>query len=192
MCQYVRATYDITTDDSLVLFVSRIVHSLADNDYAVERIPYELVDLVVVSLRSMEEHKHLVTNWTALLRILGKDAVALDEEDRRFDAIKQRVVLRMLVRAADLEARETAQGGFATTLMDPDVVAARSESIESMEPAKKKKKVSASSSHEELTLALAKSLPDLIAAFNGETSVMRDLTLLPRYIRKCTDCALLS
>jgi cohesin complex subunit SA-1/2 len=170
-----------------VYVANRVGHCLADSeDIPIEHMQIELTDLVVSSLRAMPEHKSLVTNWPAMLRAIhgaGSKQSLGDKNERRKEASKKRVLLRMLVCAAELEVNGAADDDSLPNNVDPDLLAARKSAQLEAEQPKKKRKVE--SSKEEFTLALVKALPDLLIAYKEETSVLQSLTTLPRYFRKC-------
>jgi len=179
----------------------RTSHQLSDSDIPLEFVRFHLVDYVVHSLRDMEDYKYLVTDWSALLRALeseepsvkrkGRRAESQEsddendpnvEEHNRHEAMKQRVVLRMLTCAVELEVAATSNGSFLENDIDPDLLHVLRDQQQSLGVTKPKKaKVS---SHEKLTVALLGALPDLLETFKGETSVLRDLTRVPKYFRK--------
>jgi cohesin complex subunit SA-1/2 len=132
----------------------------------------------------MPEYKHLICNWAAMLRALQGDErrKSISKGDQRQDTVKQRVLLRMFVTAVTLEVTDAVTDY--KTIVDPDLVDARQAEYESLQTTKKKPTKN-SSSHEELTLALLRALPDLLISFKSETSVLQSLTTLPQYFRKC-------
>jgi hypothetical protein len=97
------------------------------------------------------------------------------EEDRKLVSVKQRVVLKMLVCAAEMEVLKSDEGSFMTPCLDPDLVTARKSSNDSMEVTRKKGKKARvdESSLEILSDVLLESLPDLMKGFKGETSIIR-------------------
>lgn len=148
----------------------RIAHNLSDSEIPVEHVRYELTDFVVMSLRASPEHKSLVCNWSTLMMAMQIDnSVPNDDEAARALAVRQRVLLRFVVYAAKMEVTE------ATSLfqIDADLVSAMTQHSS--------KKSKTTTSHEELTLALLKALPDLLALYKGETAVLKGLTSLPQY-----------
>jgi cohesin complex subunit SA-1/2 len=170
-------------------FFHRVAHTLSDSDIPLQNIHYELVDLIVLSLRDMPEHKHLVCNWAAMLRALQGDEQnrrkSISKGDQRQDTVKQRVLLRMLVTAVTLEVTDAVT--VDETIVDPDLIDARQaerKSLQATSTKTKKPTIKSSTSHEELTLALLRALPDLLVSFKSETSVLQSLTTLPQYFRK--------
>jgi hypothetical protein len=162
---------------------SRIAHNLADGEIPVEQVRYELADLIVASLRTSPEHKALICNWSAMMSALDSNSKLDDEDeddddllsDSRLDAVKQRVLLRLIVCAAEMEVSALSGDGHANE--DPDLV----EIHKSTQAGPKKK---TESSHEELTLALLGALPSLLVSYKSETPVLESLTGLPQYFRK--------
>ena len=97
----------------------------------------------------------------------------------------------MLVAAVKLEVAEAEAVTDCKEIVDPDLVDARQAEHESLQTTSNKKpKKNSSSSHEELTLALLRALPDLLMSFKSETPVMQSLTTLPQYFRKCEQICL--
>lgn len=153
----------------------------------IEKMQIELTDLVVSSLRSMPAHKALVTNWSAMLRAIEgacSNQSGRSKEERRTEGAKKRVLLRMLGFAAELEVDNAAadDDDESGSRGDPDMLAARKAAQVGAEQSKKKRKVG--SSKEDFTLALARALPGLLVSYKSETTVLRDLTTLPRYFCK--------
>ena len=66
------------------------------------KITIRLVDHLVFSLRSMPEHKVIVTNWSAMVRAITEDNVAMTSQGtaagEKADVAKQRVLVQMLIR----------------------------------------------------------------------------------------------
>ena len=148
---------------------------------------FQRADLVVSALRSMPEHKSLATNWSAMLRALQSEkGRRKSTADLRVDTVKQRALLRMFVTAAEMEVSDVATESAAVE--DPYLVQARQAKQDALVTATttgaRKKKKGNASSHEELTLALLRSLPDLLLRFKSETAVLEGLTALPQYFRK--------
>lgn len=133
----------------------------------------------------MEQHKHLVTNWKVWIRALESDYDP--STDSKLVSVRQRVVLRMLACAAELEVQSSEDGDFVAEYLDPDLLAAQASSSDSFEVSslKSKRLRSDESSLEVLTDVLLEKLPDLLVSFKGESSILSSLTNLPRYMRKC-------
>jgi hypothetical protein len=109
----------------------------------------------------MPEHKHLVVNWSAMLRAIRSENPQQGRSTGREEVAKQRVLLRMLACAAEVEARQDEK----TTTKN-----------------KRKRDSSAEDNQESLSLELLKSLPHLLPAFKGDIMSLRSLTRLPSYL----------
>lgn len=183
---------------ALVEWISNVI---SDGDVPLERINYKLVNLVVGSLRTMPEHTSLVSNWNAILRALQGENRAgrksIGKGGQRNEAVQQRVLLNWLVTSAEMEVyslRVSAEDDPKKNPMlqdiDKDYLEIQAKKRESVTAhiidTKKQKMIRTSTSHEELTLALMKTLPDLLASFKSETPILRSLLLLPRYLCKCS------
>jgi hypothetical protein len=105
------------------------------------------------------------------------------KSQQRNETVQQRVLLRMLVCAAELETQ-----GFddvtatASSDVDPDWLAAKRTHTVS-EPKKKKVHYS-SSTREDLTLSLMAEFPDLLSLFKSDVFILRSLSELPEYFGK--------
>jgi hypothetical protein len=164
-----------------------VAHILGDSTVPVEHVRYELVDLVVHSLRAMDEHRHLTTNWAALLRALETDDAFVSDARTKLAAVKQRVILRMLACSAEIEGQAASSGSFMTEYLDPYLVAALRSSTQDLEvfrPSNSKKHRVDDSTFEALTDVLLRKLPSLLVTFKGEGSILQSLTSLPQYL--CT------
>lgn len=203
-----RFSFDLTLNPSFAVSSSssfphcqhRTAEILSDSDIPMENIKFELSDFVVSSLRATEEYKPLMCNWSAMLRALGGggggSASIVDKEAHRVEAVQQRVLLRMMVCAAELEVRDIASDGFLLSYIDGDLLAAQDTAahVDGEKPPKKKKAKTTphnSDSHEKLTAALLQALPGLLTSFRSETLVMQDLTYLPQYFCKSFEFLLL-
>jgi hypothetical protein len=166
------------------------------------------VDYIVVSLRDMEEYKHLVcSHWNAMLRCVlhGDDhhrnstsnSSSGSQTNNRLSIATQRVMIRMLVTAVQLEVVICGGGSVeeSTTSShmyeDMDFVLARRAAFDGSFqlsgtnlPTKKSMSSNNMKSQEELTLSLLKELPRLLSSFKSETTIQQSLTLLPQYFRK--------
>jgi hypothetical protein len=187
--------YSVLYLNDLILFCFflnysfRTAHALGEGDIDVEDVVYERVDLVVHSLRGMVEHRHLVTSWSAMLQALKKsDTVSPNAEadEHKMDAIRQRVILRFLTCAAELEVEGAFAESYTLGYMDQDFHSALKAQHQSLEVAQKKAFKPKASSHEQLTLALVDALPGLLDTFKGVSSVLENLTRLPQCFRKYT------
>jgi hypothetical protein len=91
----------------------------------------------------------------------------------------------MLVASAELEvASVKSEGAYAEDCLDEDYIGARK--VEHPVPSAlgKKNQKKALASHEALTVALLRCLPDLLKTFKSETPVMQSLSTLPQFFRK--------
>ena len=173
--------------DQLAQWLARV---LSDSDIPIEDIEYYRADLVVSSLRSMPEHMSLATNWSAMLRALQSEKShrrsKLSEEHRQ-ETVKQLVLLRLFVTAVKMEVSDASSE--VAVVYDPlviEAVQANQDSMVAEPPAKatKKSQKKSDDTHEDLTLALLRSLPDLLMRFKSETGVLASLTTLPQYFCK--------
>jgi cohesin complex subunit SA-1/2 len=180
---------------------SWVAHGLCDGNIPLDNIRVHLTDYVIQSLSKMPRHAHLVTDWTVMLLAIQQETQA-DRHDlkcQRSTITKQRVLLRMLVCAASLalgngsgnEAKDNGSDDNGEgTLMDPDFLKVQSKLQIEMGPTpsgKKKSKNEASSMlHESLTVGLLKALPTLLPAYKGDAAILRSLTMLPKFLSKCT------
>jgi hypothetical protein len=170
---------------------------LSDSDVPVELVRYECVDLIVHSLRAMEDHKHLATSWNVLLRTLEGDETLDGEGQGKLVAVQQRVALRMFMCSADIEGQIVSDANPLADCMDPYSVAARRIAVEEFDDtgasssSSKKSRVD-DSSMEVLNGVLLEKLPTLLANFKGDSTILRNLTSLPQYLSKslsvCSSC----
>lgn len=166
------------------------MHALTQGEnLATEEVRFNRIDYLIHSLRAMDEHKKLVTNWTAMLRALrSEDASSkkTPQKKRQAAVLKQRVILRMLVCSAKLESGISAADGFMSGDIDADLLKHQKEEEIDSQPVKKKgrKIKSPSSSPDLLTYVLLSELPALLSSFKSETAVLRDLTGLPQCFGK--------
>jgi hypothetical protein len=138
--------------------VCRIANKLCDGDIPVDKIRVHLTDFVIQSLKDMPEHRCLITNWPAMLRAIRSENPQQDPRTGREELAKQRVLLRMLACAAELSVKDRSTG-------------------------KSKKRKKEASPPEILSIALLKSLPNLLVAFKGDGIALQSLTQLPRYLQ---------
>lgn len=166
---------------------------LTDGDVPIDHIRVELSDYLVHSLRAMPENSALVTTWSAMLRAIGDDAVALNGNGNaagdRVDVSKQRILVQMLATAVKAEVGAVGDSSLFENCIDPDVVASEAALLDGDEVAMTggkgiTKKGSADIQHENLSIALLKVLPDLLVKFKTDPAVTSSLTALPRYLRK--------
>lgn len=159
---------------------------LRDEKISIEKLRFDLVDLVVESLRSMDDHKGLTTNWSAMIRafICGDSTKIRLDSDRKNAAVKERVLARFFLCSAAVHARESS---YADTLLgtsddDEDDVAS---GLCLGPPLKKtKKSIQSEQEDERLTFALLRSLPKLLVAYRGDAMIIRSLTTLTKYMSK--------
>ena len=166
-------------------------HTLTAGKIPIEKIRIRLVDHLVHSIRSMPEHKSIVTNWPAMVRAITEDNIAMTAHGvsagERADVAKQRVLVQMLICAAKAEV-EFSDPDFLHTNVDPDVVSIMKKSAAEIEDTsgqrKKNKKASTNLQHESLTIALIKTLPNLLVQFKSDSTILDSLVSLPRYFGK--------
>lgn len=145
---------------------------------------FEVVDLVIASLRDSKGHRGLATNFEVMLKALhsfDKGSSRQTKKERLDQTAHERILLRMLVAAAKQEVKTTGDDDIASYL-DPDLLAAQNAEYRSLEIQKKKKEGSAS--REQLSVALLKELPGLMSRFKSDTAILRSLTCLPQYLSK--------
>ena len=166
---------------------------LTDGDVPIDHIRVERSDYLVHSLRAMPENRVLVTTWSAMLRAIGDDAVALNGSGNaagdRVDVAKQRILVQMMAAAVKAEVGAVGDSSLFENCIDPDVVAAEAAILVEDEVAKtggraSTKNASADIQHENLSIALLKVLPDLLVKFKTDAAVTGSLTALPRYLCK--------
>jgi len=163
-------------------------HALTDGQVPIEKIQIKLVNHLVVSLRGMPDHKEIITNWSAMLRAIQDDNVALTSQGTvagdRADAAKQRVLVQMLAYAAKAEVGSVTD----STDADPDIVDASEKMELSMVKGGNRSKKKANDAkldglqHETFSVALIKALPNLLAKFKADPAILESLTSLPRYL----------
>jgi hypothetical protein len=146
-----------------MIVIYRIAAALVDGSVPIDSINIHLADLVVQSLLEMPEHSHLVRNWHMMLKAI-QNLYVLPEEGNREAIAKQRVLLRFLIAAAELDSNS------GTT----DNKAGR---IQSGKRKRTSKEVD--DSRDSLSVALLKDLPSLISNFKGDPLGLRDVTQLP-------------
>lgn len=172
---------DRRSASQLDAIASWAAHTLTDGNVPIDKIKIHLVDYIVISLRSMSDHKSLATNWNAMVRAITDDKVAITSQGEsagdRADVAKQRVLVQMLACAARLEVESVASTDFLNIGIDIDEVEFREHS-----DLKTKKKSSKSSelSHENLSIAIMKALPRLLDKFKSDSVILQSLVDLPR------------
>ena len=164
-------------------------HTLTAGKVPIEKIRIRLVNHLVYSLRAMSEHKAIVTNWSAMVRAITDDNVAMTSQGtsagEKADVAKQRVLVQMLICAAQAEVGSV-NANFLNTDIDPDIIHSleekmSSEVLESTSPTKKGNKASSNLQHESLSIALIKTLPNLLVQFRSDPAIIESLVNLPRY-----------
>lgn len=174
--------------------LQRLAGVLSDGDIPLDEIEYERADLVVSALRAIPEHAPLASNWTAMLQALknDKNSRKSSSTNQRIEMVQQRVLLRMFVTAVRMEVGDA--GNECTTNVDPlllEAIQEHQDSLTTVKPStnvKSTKQKSKSDMHEELTIALLRSLPELLLRFKSETPVLASLTTLPQYFCKFIAC----
>lgn len=144
-----------------------------------EHIRIHLTDYVVESLRSLPEHRSLVTNWPAMILAI-KDCEYVpsstrDKAEERTEIARERVMVRILSRAAQIEVNTVAPE-FLHIGIDPELV-----EIEGLVTTKAKLK-GKGKSHEELSSALLKALPEFLIKFKTDTEILTSISSLPRLL----------
>jgi hypothetical protein len=148
-----------------LIFPSRIASRLTDGQVPIDSINIHLTDLVVQSLLEMPEHSHLVRNWPMMLKAIQNLHAKPDEENREIIA-KQRVLLRFLIAAAELN----------NNTESASEVGGR-QGRQGMK--RKRNSKQTEDSRDNLSVALMKHLPSLIANFKGDRLGLQDVTQLP-------------
>ena len=171
-----------------------LAHTLTDGPIKLEDIRIDLADCLVESLRSMPEHKILVTRWPAMLKTIGDDTRSGASGNRkkgtqnRVDVARQRVLVQMLASAVQAEVGDVASDDF---LSDTDgaFVNPQTSGGASSGPSKRTKRrktgVAAGLQHEVLSAALLKALPDLLLRFKTDPAILSSVAILARYLREC-------
>ena len=169
--------------DAIAAFAS---HTLTNGEIPLNEVRIESVDHLVESIRDMPQHKDIVRNWSSIiLSIMNeKQAMTLDgaSASDRANAVKAMVLVRMLSCAVKLEVEAVAEQEFLTS--DVEVLNGEEHATKGDSNAKGKRKSLSSNdrSHETLSVALIKNLPQLLKKFKSDSRVLQDLTLLPRYL----------
>jgi len=160
-------------------------HTLTDGEIPIDKIRINLVDHLVDSLRDMPEHKGIVSNWTAMIRAITDDKVAMTSQGNtagdRADVAKQRVLVQMLACAAKAEVEAVSDPDFLVSDLDPILAARQVEARENTKASARKSVTSKGLNHEALSVALIKTLPNLLGKFKSDSKILESLTLLPRY-----------
>ena len=180
-------TSDRSTAQRLDAIASWAAHVLTNGDVPIDKIKIELVDHLVQSLRLMPEHKSLVTNWTAMIRAITDEKVAMTSQGvsagDRADLAKQRVLVQMLTSAAKAEVESVTDADFLHSDLDPAEIDILQKSIASRERIQGGRRSSTSKAlnHEALSVALVKALPNLLEKFKSDSMILASLVSLPRY-----------
>jgi hypothetical protein len=165
-------------------------HTLTDGEIPIDKIRINLVDHLVESLRDMPEHKIIVSNWTAMIRAITDDKAAMTSEGNtagdRADLAKQRVLVQMLACATKAEVEAVTDSDFLVSDLDPIVAAQYQEVKKNTRISTKKSATSKGLNHEALSVALIKTLPNLLEKFKSDSRILESLTLLPRYFGTLT------
>jgi cohesin complex subunit SA-1/2 len=166
----------------MLLFKStfRAATSLAKEDVSPDNIRYELVEYMVHSLMAMEQHRSLVTNWTAMLKALQDDG---SNEDPRMNTIKQRIIMHMLIAAAELASfAGSVQTFYKSADVDPALIEMEEDKYKRLDiPKIKQGKKNLLSHQDDFSEAFVSTLHQLLVRFKGNTHIIRYLTRLPRY-----------
>ena len=162
---------------------SYAAHTLTNGKVPIDKIRVDEVDILVRSLRDMPEHRGLVTDWGAMLRAIKDDNAAATAHQvtagDKANVAKQRVLVRMLACAAREEVASVADDEFKIRDTDADTV--EMDSSSNNRP-KGKKAPSMGREHENLSIALLKSLPSLLIQFKGDLAIIPELASLPRFL----------
>jgi len=165
---------------------SYAAHTLTNGPVPIDKIRVEVCDLLVKSLRSMPEHRGLVTDWSAMLRAIKEDNAAATAHHvtagDRANVAKQRVLVRMLACAAREEVGSVAETAFLHRGADADAVESTSADAGSRPAGRGKKAPSMGREHENLSIALLKALPNLLIQFKGDLAIIPELASLPRFL----------
>lgn len=129
---------------------------MCDGPIKLNSVRVDLSDYVIESLRDMPEHRHLAVNWSAILKAIRSENPQQGRNAGQEESVKQQVLLRMLACAAELESRGQSAGS--------------------------KRKHDDHQAPGALSLALLKSLPQLLTAFKGDVLALQSLTKLPRFL----------
>jgi len=170
----------------LEAITSWAAHTLTAGEVPIQKIQIHLVDYLVHSLRAMPEHKSIVTNWTAMIRAITEDNVAITSQGTsagdRADVAKQRILVQMLMCAAKEEVLSF-DPDFLNADLDPDVTRTKDEDVAMQRLAANKggKKSSSKLQLETLSIVLIKALPRLVEKFKTDSTILESLTDLPRF-----------
>jgi hypothetical protein len=104
----------------------------------------------------------------------------------RADLAKQRVLVQMLACATKAEVEAVSDSDFLVSDLDPIVAAQYQEVKKNTRISTKKSTTSKGLNHEALSVALIKTLPNLLEKFKSDSRILESLTLLPRYFGTLT------
>lgn len=156
-----------------------MAHALTDGPIPIEEIRIQLTDYIVDSLRDIPEHKSLATNWSAMMLALKdceyEPSTKRDKVEERIEIATERVMVRILARAAQAEVNSIAPD-FLQIGVDPELAG-----LQGLQHAKTKPK-GKGNSHEILSSALLKALPELLVKYKTDANVLVSLSSLPRFI----------
>ena len=159
--------------------IYRIGHALTDGNIPLEHMRIHLTDYVVDSLRSLPHHHSLVTNWSAMILAIKECAYVpsstRDKAEERTEIARERVMVRILSRAAQIEVNTVAPE-FLQIGVDPELA-----DIEGL-PSTKIKLKGKGKSHEELSSTLLEALPELFVRFKTDTDILESISSLPRLL----------
>mmetsp|Transcript_4325 Transcript_4325/g.8293 ORF Transcript_4325/g.8293 Transcript_4325/m.8293 type:complete len:1621 (+) Transcript_4325:123-4985(+) len=159
-------------------------HTLTDGNVPLDKIQIGLVSHLVHSLRDMPDHKDIITNWNAMIRAITDEKIATTSQGNaagaKADLAKQRVLVEILVCAARSEVESVTENDFMVSDLDPIFMRYSSKGSERKKSSKRNSATS-SLSHESLSVALIKSLPNLLEKFKSDSKILESLTSLPRY-----------
>jgi cohesin complex subunit SA-1/2 len=179
-------TSDRKAAQRLDALASWAAHSLTDGNVPLDKIQINLVNHMVQSLRNMPDHKNIVTNWNALIRAITDEKIATTSQGNaagaRADLAKQRVLVEILACAVKAEVEAVTESDF--LLADLDPVAALHYSKFNEQKKGKRSTTTNNLNHESLSVALIKSLPNLLEKFKSDANILESLTSLPRYFSK--------
>ena len=135
-----------------------------------DTINLEYTDLFVASLKSINDHAYLATEWSAMLRAINEDSVATtannNTADSKTDAAKQLVLMRMLMAAVKMEVSKVSAADF----------------LAGVDFAKTQATKKNDSAHTKLSVEVLKALPALLKKFSGDSRMLREIATLPRYL----------
>jgi hypothetical protein len=165
---------------------------------------FHLANLVIESMRACPEHRDLATNFNAMLRALNNSSETIvgeteeAQQKRQEEDVSRRVLLQMLVAAVEMEVLSSPiEDSLLAEIVDGDLLECHHSNEQlSGETGKKKNKnkkaaSQSSSARDDLTLALLRSLPDLMESFKTEPAIVRSLTTLPQYFCESSTSSLL-